>query len=189
MQSKLTLRMDDRLIRGAKEYAARAGKPLSLVVAEYFSVITSRDEFPSRLTPTVSALKGALKGGGGRLDGLSRPSRGKAPLKVLFDTNVLLDFLLDRPPSRTSRPIFSRAPIAAKSRGSRARPRSPRSSTWRARSWDCRGRASRSRLFSRYSVWHRSLERSSKVRLPVRSSISKTPSLSSPPGRSMPKPS
>ena len=62
MQTKLTLRMDDRLIRGAKEYAARAGKPLSLVVAEYFSAITSRDEFPSPLTPTVSALKGALKG-------------------------------------------------------------------------------------------------------------------------------
>ena len=63
MQTKLTLRMDDQLIRGAKEYAARAGKPLSQVVAEYFSAITSRNDLPSRLTPTVLALKGALRGG------------------------------------------------------------------------------------------------------------------------------
>ena len=62
MQTKLTLRMDDQLIRGAKAYAARAGKSLSQVVAEYFSAITSRNELPSRLTPTVTALKGALKG-------------------------------------------------------------------------------------------------------------------------------
>ena len=62
MQTKLTLRMDDELIRGAKEYAARAGKSLSQVVAEYFSAITSPNEPPSRLTPTVSTLKGALRG-------------------------------------------------------------------------------------------------------------------------------
>ena len=62
MQTKLTLRMDDELIRGAKDYAARAGKSLSQVMAEYFSAITSRNEPPSRLTPTVSALKGALRG-------------------------------------------------------------------------------------------------------------------------------
>lgn len=62
MQTKLTLRMDDQLIRGAKEYAARAGKPLSQVVAEYFAAVTSRNEFTSQLTPTVAALRGALKG-------------------------------------------------------------------------------------------------------------------------------
>lgn len=62
MQTKLTLRLDDQLIRAAKEYAARSRRSLSQVVAEYFSAITSRNELPSRLTPTVSALKGALKG-------------------------------------------------------------------------------------------------------------------------------
>ena len=64
MQTKLTLRMDERLVKGAKEYAARAGKPLSQLVAEYFSAITSRNEAPSELTPTVSRLRGSLRGAG-----------------------------------------------------------------------------------------------------------------------------
>lgn len=64
MQTKLTLRMDDQLIRSAKEYAARAGTPLSRLVAEYFSAITSRNERYSELTPTVSRLKGSLRGAG-----------------------------------------------------------------------------------------------------------------------------
>lgn len=64
MQTKLTLRMDGQLIKSAKEYAARAGKPLSQVVAEYFSAITSRRDTPSKFTPTVSRLRGSLRGAG-----------------------------------------------------------------------------------------------------------------------------
>ena len=61
MQTKLTLRLDDRLISGAKEYAKDAGKSLSQIVAEYFSAIMSPAPVPFKATPAVSRLKGILK--------------------------------------------------------------------------------------------------------------------------------
>lgn len=64
MQTKLTLRLDGRLVRHAKQYAERSGKSLSQMVAEYFSAITSPKGSPSELTPAVSKLKGALEGTG-----------------------------------------------------------------------------------------------------------------------------
>ena len=60
MQTKLTLRLDDRLIRDAKHYARQSGKSLSQMVAEYFSAVTSPDGARGELTPVVSKLKGAL---------------------------------------------------------------------------------------------------------------------------------
>ena len=62
MHTKLTLGLDDRLIRDARQYARRSGKSLSQVVAEYFSALTSPDPARGELTPTVSRLKGALAG-------------------------------------------------------------------------------------------------------------------------------
>lgn len=62
MQTKLTLRLDDRLIRDAKHYARQSGKSLSQMVAEYFSAVTSPDAVREDLTPAVSRLKGALAG-------------------------------------------------------------------------------------------------------------------------------
>ena len=61
MQTKLTLRMDDRLIAGAKQHAARAGKSLSQVVAEYFLVCMSDPSRSADETPRVSRLRGCLK--------------------------------------------------------------------------------------------------------------------------------
>lgn len=61
MQTKLTLRLDDRLISRAKGYANDAGKSLSQVVAEFFAVITSPKHAPFEETPTVSRLRGILK--------------------------------------------------------------------------------------------------------------------------------
>lgn len=61
MYTKLTLRLDDRLIAGAKDYAKGAGKSLSQVVAEYFAAITSPDHAAFEPTPTVSGLRGILK--------------------------------------------------------------------------------------------------------------------------------
>jgi hypothetical protein len=55
MQTKLTLRLDEALVRRAKAYAKRTGKPVSQLVAEYFAVLGT-------LTPTVRHLKGALRG-------------------------------------------------------------------------------------------------------------------------------
>ena len=64
MQTKLTLRLDDHLISGAKEYAKGAGKSLSQIVAEYFSAIMSPAPAPYNATPAVSRLKGVLKDSG-----------------------------------------------------------------------------------------------------------------------------
>ena len=62
MQTKLTLRLDDQLVKDAKHYARGAGKSLSQMVAEYFSAVTSHEAAPGELTPTVSMLKGTLAG-------------------------------------------------------------------------------------------------------------------------------
>lgn len=62
MQTKLTLRLDEKLIKRAKNYAEGAGKSLSQVVAEYFAAITSSKQSTTELTPNVSKLKGVLKG-------------------------------------------------------------------------------------------------------------------------------
>ena len=64
MQTKLTLRMDDRLIADAKRHAARAGKSLSQFVAEYFLVCLSGMRNSTDATPRVSRLRGCLKDAG-----------------------------------------------------------------------------------------------------------------------------
>ncbi len=61
MNTKLTLRLDDRLISRAKDYARDAGKSLSQIVAEYFAAITSPDHAKFSTTPTVARLRGVLK--------------------------------------------------------------------------------------------------------------------------------
>ena len=62
MQTKLTLRIDDRLVKDAKQYARQTGKSLSRMVAEYFSAVTSPEAVRDELTPAVSRLKGLLAG-------------------------------------------------------------------------------------------------------------------------------
>ena len=62
MQRKLTIRLDDKLIRKAKEYAKKSRKSLSRLVAEYFGLLRARPNAGAALTPAVKSLKGALKG-------------------------------------------------------------------------------------------------------------------------------
>ena len=61
MQTKLTLRLDDKLIRKAKSHAQRAGKSVSQIVADYFSLLGRVPRETSEMTPTVSKLKGSLR--------------------------------------------------------------------------------------------------------------------------------
>ena len=61
MQTKLTLRLDDQLVRQAKRHARRAGCSVSQMVADYFSAIGSMESQPSTLAPKVSQLMGALE--------------------------------------------------------------------------------------------------------------------------------
>ena len=51
MQTKLTLRLDDQLVKDAKQHARQTGKSLSQMVTEYFSAVTSPEAAPSELTP------------------------------------------------------------------------------------------------------------------------------------------
>jgi hypothetical protein len=65
VKSKLTLRLDDRLIRQAKAIAKRRGKSVSEMVAEYFKLLGSRSSGGAeQLAPMVQSLKGILKGSG-----------------------------------------------------------------------------------------------------------------------------
>lgn len=70
MQTKLTLRLEQRLIRRAKAYARRTGKSVSELVADFFGRLDApADEASQRVvaqSPAVQSLVGALAGA--RLD-------------------------------------------------------------------------------------------------------------------------
>ncbi len=68
MNTKLTLRIDESLIKSAKKYSKKTGKSLSRLVSDLFQII-GNEKFGatpenSQLTPTVRSLKGILKGRG-----------------------------------------------------------------------------------------------------------------------------
>ncbi len=62
MNTKLTLRMDEAIVRKAKMEAKRRGKSVSRMVAEFFESIGSRPDSEKILPPTTAALIGILKG-------------------------------------------------------------------------------------------------------------------------------
>jgi len=64
MQAKLTLNLEEELIKGAKEYAKNQQRSLSQIVAEFFSVLNSRRvrKKDVSLGPVTSKLVGSLKG-------------------------------------------------------------------------------------------------------------------------------
>lgn len=61
MNTKLTLRLDDELIRKAKQFSAQSGKSVSQLVADYFALI-GQAPGDQALTPRVRSLLGALAG-------------------------------------------------------------------------------------------------------------------------------
>jgi hypothetical protein len=64
MQAKLTLRLEEKLIKSAREYAKSQHKSLSQIVAEFFSIISSKRISKKNvpLGPVTSKLVGSLKG-------------------------------------------------------------------------------------------------------------------------------
>ena len=63
MNTKLTLRIDEQLIKSAKRYSAQTGKSVSRIVSDLFEIIQNENvhrEHP--IPPAVKSLKGALKG-------------------------------------------------------------------------------------------------------------------------------
>lgn len=62
MQSKLTLRMEEAVIRKAKRLARKKGKSVSQLVSEYFSG-QENDEYDENLPPVTSSMVGVLSRG------------------------------------------------------------------------------------------------------------------------------
>jgi len=62
MHTKLTLRLDRDLIRRAKSHSRRAGKSVSALVGDFFSLLSvDRESEGPSLTPRVRSLTGILK--------------------------------------------------------------------------------------------------------------------------------
>jgi hypothetical protein len=63
MQTKLTLRIDERLIAKGKREAAKRGMSLSQLISELLKVISDPEEnWESELTPWTRSLMGVLEG-------------------------------------------------------------------------------------------------------------------------------
>jgi hypothetical protein len=62
MATKLTLRMDERLIKQAKQYARQSGKSVSKLVADFFALLNPEPaEGPSKISPHVKSLQGIMR--------------------------------------------------------------------------------------------------------------------------------
>lgn len=62
MHTKLTLRLEDRLINRAKAYARRNGKSVSQLVADFFSLLQeSPGDSTGALPPITRSLRGVFK--------------------------------------------------------------------------------------------------------------------------------
>jgi len=63
MNTKLTVRLDDGLIRKAKRHAHQSGKSLSKMIADYFALLATDEALQgTEMSPGVRALVGCLKG-------------------------------------------------------------------------------------------------------------------------------
>jgi replicative DNA helicase len=63
MQAKLTLRLEEDLVRRAKRLAKKRGKSVSKIVADYFTLFAAEKKTPEeKFSPIVQSLKGALRG-------------------------------------------------------------------------------------------------------------------------------
>ncbi|MCU7959069.1 MAG: antitoxin [gamma proteobacterium symbiont of Bathyaustriella thionipta] len=60
MQTKLTLRLEETLIRQAKYYAKQHQRSLSQVVADYFQILTHQQSQESEVPPITRSLLGML---------------------------------------------------------------------------------------------------------------------------------
>ena len=61
MNVKLTLRMDDALIRQAKQAAGKRGKSVSRMVAEFFGTLGERTQAGREYPPVTASLLGVLR--------------------------------------------------------------------------------------------------------------------------------
>jgi len=64
MNTKLTLTIEQSIIKKAKRYAKGKGRSLSDIIENYLKAITNESEPEIELTPIVKSLKGSFKAPG-----------------------------------------------------------------------------------------------------------------------------
>jgi hypothetical protein len=62
MHTKLTLRLDDTLVERAKQEAARRGKSVSRMFADYIDSLRPDAKRARNLPPVTASLRGVLRG-------------------------------------------------------------------------------------------------------------------------------
>ncbi len=77
MQTKLTLRLDDRVISRAKREARKRGKSVSQMVSEFFDSLDGGVTSPDAYPPVTRSLLGALHGKQVSVDDYRRHLRDK----------------------------------------------------------------------------------------------------------------
>ncbi len=65
MTTKLTLRLDGKLIKQAKKAAQAKGVSLSRIVEDYFRTLTIRERKGTTESPVLSEISGVLSAGAG----------------------------------------------------------------------------------------------------------------------------
>jgi hypothetical protein len=63
MNTKLTLRLDDKLIASAKRHSAESGKSVSQLVSDFYALIAAQERDVD-ITPRVRSLRGVLADSG-----------------------------------------------------------------------------------------------------------------------------
>lgn len=63
MNTKLTLRLDEKLIESAKRHSQESGRSISQLVANFFALIQTQGN-TIEVTPRVRSLRGVLSGHG-----------------------------------------------------------------------------------------------------------------------------
>jgi hypothetical protein len=64
METKLTLRLEEKLIRKAKKHAKTRGKSVSKMVADYFALLDTEMTASKTSAPITESLWGRLEGKG-----------------------------------------------------------------------------------------------------------------------------
>ena len=62
MHTKLTLRIEETLIKRAKDHAKQKGKSVSQMVADYFTLLDAESADDTDVGPLTRSLRGALRG-------------------------------------------------------------------------------------------------------------------------------
>ncbi len=61
MTTKLTLTIEERVIKTAKKYAEKKGRSLSGLVENYLKTLAAEDNLTNEITPRVRRLRGSIK--------------------------------------------------------------------------------------------------------------------------------